>query len=104
MLQLVHPEGLRWWKLLKEDELFGHLGGSAPAYNPSPEEIEAYGDTPATAWRPLEALLDRALEHGLSGSPHRSEARKPYVRPVTPPAAPGPPRRGPATGARTWSS
>lgn len=65
MLQLVHPEGPRWWKLLKEDELFGHLGGSAPAYNPSPEEIEAYGDTPATAWRPLEALLDRALEHGL---------------------------------------
>jgi len=64
-LQLVHPEGSRWWTLLNEDELFGHLAGSAPAYNPTTAEIETYGDTPATAWRPLEALLDRALERGL---------------------------------------
>ena len=65
MLEVVDADAPRWWDVLKADELFVHLGGSAPAYNPSPEEIEPFGDRPETAWRPLEAHLDRALERGL---------------------------------------
>jgi hypothetical protein len=65
MLSGVHADAPQWWQALLGDDLFGHLRKSAPAFNPSVEEIQSHGGSPAEAWRPLEALLDRAHEHGL---------------------------------------
>jgi hypothetical protein len=65
-LHRVDPAAPNWWTRLKADDLFGHLSKSAPAFKPTAEEIEQFGENAsAGAWRPLEALLDRALEHGL---------------------------------------
>jgi hypothetical protein len=65
VLSKANPEAPQWWEALLADDLFGHLRKSAPAFDPSVEEIERHGGSPAVAWRPLEALLDRAHEQGL---------------------------------------
>lgn len=64
-LEDAHPDAPEWWSTLKADELFGHLRKSAPAFTPAAEDIQKFGERAGEAWRPLESLLDRALEHGL---------------------------------------
>lgn len=65
VLAQAHPDAAEWWEALLADDLFEHLRKSAPAYDPSVDEIESHGGLPQEAWRPLEALLDRAHDHGL---------------------------------------
>lgn len=67
LLETAHRDAPDWWEALKADELFVHLSKSAPAYNPPQADIDAFGERRAAeAWRPLEALLDRALQLGMN--------------------------------------
>lgn len=65
LLSDLDPKGAEWWSKLKGSATFSTLSDAVQEFTPMPEEIAAKAGHEADAWRPLEALIDRATSAGL---------------------------------------
>lgn len=65
-LAAAHTDAPAWFDLLADDETFVALGRATAVFQPTRDEIEAFTEAPAEAWRPLDGLIQRALNYGLA--------------------------------------
>ncbi len=66
LLRGLDTRALVWWTQLASSEAFNKLSEAVHEFTPLPEEIAMKEGYEAEAWRPLEALIDRATAVGVA--------------------------------------